>query len=108
MAILRKKRKLAALNKENCEEHHTSNLAQISIFLGSQENYFTQVSEKIEVRLTKKLSKEISRMESRILGALSRLDEFPLIPLVQGYSVSTSETSWITLRTNRGTNEDNS
>ena len=41
MATLRSKRKLPALNKENCEEHPRSNLAQNSNFPRSQEDYFT-------------------------------------------------------------------
>ena len=52
----RKKKKLAALNKENCEEHPRSNLAQNSNIPKSQEDYITQVSEEIEGRVTKELS----------------------------------------------------
>ena len=44
METLRDKRKLAALNKENCEEHPRSNLAQNSIVSISQEEYLTHVS----------------------------------------------------------------
>ena len=44
----RNKRKLAALNKENCEKHPRSNLAQNSNAPRSQEEYITQVSEEIE------------------------------------------------------------
>ena len=54
----RNKKKLAALNKENCEEHPRSNLAQNSNVPRSQEDYITQVSEEIEGRVTKKLSQE--------------------------------------------------
>ena len=52
----RNKRKLAALNKKNCEEHLRSNLAQNSSVPRSQEDYITQVSEEIEGRVTEKLS----------------------------------------------------
>ena len=55
MATLRNKRKLAAVTKENCEEHPRSNLAQNSIVPRSQEDYKTQVSEEIQGRVTKKL-----------------------------------------------------
>ena len=48
MATLRNKKKLAALNKENCEENPKSNLVQNSIFPASQKDYITQVSEEIE------------------------------------------------------------
>ena len=63
-----------------------SNLAQNSNALRSQEDYITQVSEEIEDRTTKKLSQEFSRTETRILGTLSRLDDFLLNPLIQGHS----------------------
>ena len=49
----RNKRKLAALNKENCEEHPKSNLALNSNVPRSQEDYITLVSEEIEGRVTK-------------------------------------------------------
>ena len=48
--------KLASLNRENHEEHPSSNLAQNANVPRSQKDYITQVSEKIESRLTKKLS----------------------------------------------------
>ena len=106
MAILRNKRKFAAHNKENCEEHPRSYLAQNSNAPRSQKVYITQVSEEIESRRTKKLSQEYSRTESRILGALSCLDDFLLDPLMQGHFETAPETSRNTLRTNQGTNED--
>ena len=102
------KRKLAALNKENCEEHPRSNLAQNSKVPRSQEDYITQVSEKIEGRVTKKLSQEFSRTENRILGALARLDDFLMNPLLQDYSGTTPETSRNMFSINQGTNEDDS
>ena len=108
MATLRNKRKLAAFNKENCEEHHRSNLAQNSNVNRSQEDYITQVSEEIEGRVTKKLSQEFSKTENRILGALSRLDDFLMNPLTQGHSGTARETSRNTYGINQGTNEDNS
>ena len=106
MATLRNKRKLAALNKENCEEHSGRNLAQNSNVSRSQEDYITQVFEEIEGRVTKKLSQEFSRKENRILGALSRLDDFLMNPLIQGHSATTPEASRNTHDTNEGTNED--
>ena len=68
MATLRKKKKLAALNKEVCEEHPRSNLAQNSKVPRSQEDYTTQNSEEIEGRCLRKWSQEFSRTENRILG----------------------------------------
>ena len=108
MAILRNKEKYAALNKQNCKEHPRSNLAQISNVPRSQEDYITQVSQEIEGRVTKKLSQEFSRTENCILGALSRLDDFLMNPLIQGHSETTPATSWNAYGTKQGTIEDNS
>ena len=106
MATLRNKKKLAALNKENCGEHPRSNLAQNSNVPRSQEDYITQVSEEIEGRVTKKLSQELSTTENCILGALARLDDFLMNPLIQGHSGTAPETSRNVFNTNQGTNED--
>ena len=57
------------------------------------EEYITQVSKEIEGRLTKKLSQDFSRTESRILFALSKLDEALLIPQVQTCSLAVPGTS---------------
>ena len=73
----------------------------------TQEDYITQVFEEIEGRIIKKVSKEFSRTEHRILGALARLDEFLMNPLLQSYSGTAPETSRNTISTNQGTNEDN-
>ena len=51
------KRKLAALNKQNCEEHPKSNLAQNSNVPRSQEDYINHVSEVIERRSLKSCHK---------------------------------------------------
>ena len=104
----RNKRKLAALNKENCEEHPRINLAQNSSAPRSQEDYITQVSEEIEGRVTKRLSKEFSRTENRILGALARLDDFLMNPLPPGGSGTTPEPTRNASGINQETNEDDS
>ena len=104
----RNKRKLAALNKENCEQHPRINLAQNSNAPRSQEDYITQVSEENEGRVTKKLSHEFSRTGNRILGALARLDDFLMNPLIHGHSGTAPETSRIVFSINQGTNEDDS
>ena len=104
----RNKRKMAALNKENCEEHPRSNLAQNSSAARSQKDSITQVSEEIEGRVTKRLSKEFSRTKNRILGALARLDDFLMNPLLPGRSGTTPEPSRNALNTSQGTNEDDS
>ena len=66
-------------------------MAQNSGAPRSQEDYITQVSEEIEGRVTKRLSKEFSRTENRILGALARLDDFLMNPLLPGHSGTTPE-----------------
>ena len=104
----RNKRKLAALNRENCEEHPRSNLAQNSGAPRSQEDYITQVSEEIEGRVTKRLSKKFTKTENRILGALARLDNFLMNPLLPGGSGTTPEPSRNALSISQGTNEDES
>ena len=108
MANLRIQQKIAALNKKKCEEHPQSNMAQNTNVPTSKEDYITQFSEEIEGRVMKKLSKEFSRTESRILGALSHLNKFLLNPLIQGHSGCAQEASRNTPGTNRGTNEDDS
>ena len=57
------------------------------------EEYLTQVSEEIESWVTEKLSQEFSRTVSRILGALSKLDDFLLNPLVRTHSGTVPGTS---------------
>ena len=104
----RNKKKLAALNKENCEEHPKSNLAQNSGAPRSQEDYITQVSEEIERRVTKRLSMEFSRTENRILGALAQLDGLLMNTLLPGHSGTTAEPTRNALNTIQGTNEDDS
>ena len=76
-------------------------MAQNSSAPRSQEEYITQVSEEIEGRVTKRLSKEFSRTENRVLGALARLDDFLMDPLLPGRSGTTPEPSRNTLNTSR-------
>ena len=108
MATFRNKRKLAALNKENCEEQPRRNFAENSTVPRSIEDYITQVFEEIEERVLKRLSQKFSRTKNRILGTLSRLDDFVLNTLIQGHSGTAPKTSLNVFGTNQGTNEDNS
>ena len=87
MATLRNKRKLAAVSRETPEGSRGSR-AQKVLDPESTQEYISQVSEEIEGRVTKKLSKEFSKTESRILGALSKLDELLLNPQVRTCSVA--------------------
>ena len=92
MATLRNKRKLAAVSRETPEGSRSSR-GQTVLDPELTQDYISQVSEEIEGRVTKKLSKEFSKTESRILGALSKLDEFLLNPQVRTCSVAVQGTS---------------
>ena len=92
MVTLRNKRKLAAISRETPENTRNTQLRNTTDSKMAQE-YIFQVSEEIEERVTKKLSKEYSRTESRILGALSKLDDFLLNPQVRTCSVAVPGTS---------------
>ena len=92
MATLRNKRKLAAVSRETPESTRNSR-AQNMLDPEFAQDYISRVSEEIEGRVTKKLSKEFSRTESRILNALSKLDDFLLNPQVRTCSVAVPCTS---------------
>ena len=92
MATLRNKTKLAAVLRETPKSTGNSR-ARTALDPELTHNYISQVSEEIEGRVTKKLSKEFSRTESRILGALSKLDEFLLNSQVRTCSVALPGTS---------------
>ena len=87
MATLRNKTKLAAVSRETAENTR-NNQSQNTLCPKMAHENISQVSEVIEGRVTKKLSKEFSRTGSRILGALSKLDEFLLNPQVRTCSVA--------------------
>ena len=105
MATLRNKRKLAAVSRETPESTRSGRAPNI-LDPELTQDYISQVSEEIEGRVTKKLSKEFSKTESRILGALSKLDEFLLNPQVRTCSVVAPGTSRSNNLENQGTNED--
>ena len=65
MAILRNKRKLAAVSRETLENTKISQ-SQNTLDPEIAQEYISQFSEEIEGRVTKKLSKEFSRTESRV------------------------------------------
>ena len=92
MATLRNKTKLAAVSRETRESTRNSR-GQNTFDPQLTRYYISQVSEEIKGRVTKKLSKEFSRTESRILGAFSKLDEFLLNPQVRTCSVADPGTS---------------
>ena len=107
MATLRHERKLAAVPRETPEGSRGSRGQNVLDPELTQE-YISQVSEEIEGRVTKKLCKEFSKTESRILGALSKLDEFLLNPQVRTCSVAVQGTSGNANSENRETHGDRS
>ena len=108
MATLRNKRKLAAVTRETQEEYSRNGQSRSTSVPGINEEYITQISEEIEGRISKKLSQEFSRTESRILGALSKLDEFLLNQQIRTHYGTVPETFRNTNVENQGTNEDDS
>ena len=105
MATLRNKRKLVAVSRETPESTRSGRAPNI-LDPELTQDYISQVSEEIEGRVTKKLSKEFSKTESRILGALSKLDEFLLNPQVRTCSVVATGISRSNNLEDQGTNED--
>ena len=105
MATLRNKRKLAAVSRETPEGSRSSK-GQNVLDPELTQDYISEVSEEIEGRVTKKLSKEFNRTESRILGALSKLDEFLLNPQVRTCFVAVQGTSRNANSENRETHGD--
>ena len=108
MATLRNKRKLAAVTRETQEENPRNGQSRNTSVPRINEEYITQVSEEIEGRVTKKLSQEFSRTESRILGTLSKIDEFLLNQQIRTHSGTVPGTFRNTNVENQGTNEDES
>ena len=92
MATLRNKRKIAAVSRETPDGSRGSRGRNV-LDPELTQDYISQVSEEIEGRVTKELSKEFNKTESRILGALSKLDEFLLNPQVRTCSVAAHGTS---------------
>ena len=107
MASLRNKKKLTAVSRERPENTRSSRTQNV-LDTELTQDYISQVSEEIEGRLTKKLSKEFSKTESRILGSLSKLDEFLLNPQVRTCSVAVPGTSRNSISENRETTGDRS
>ena len=108
MATLRNNRKLAAVTSETQEENLRNGQSRNTSVPRIHEEYITQVSEEIEGRVSKKLSQEFNRTESRILGALTKLDEFLSNQQIHTHFETVPGTFRNTNVENQGTNEDNS
>ena len=93
MATLRNKRKLAAVSRDTQKEHPSDSQSRTRPFLELLRNTSRKFLEEIEGKVSKKLSQDFSRKESRILRALSKLDEFLSNPLVRTLSRTVAGTS---------------
>ena len=83
---MRNKRKLVAVARETQKEHPRNGQSwNMSVPRINQEQ-ITQLYEEIEGKVTKKLSQEFIRIDSRILDALSKLNEFLLNPQIRTHS----------------------
>ena len=108
MATLRNKRKLAAVTRETQEKNSRNGQSRNTSVPRINEEYITQVSEEIEGRVSKKLSHEFSRTESRILCALTKLDEFLSNQQIHTHFETVPGTFRNTNVENQGKNEDDS
>ena len=99
---------MAAVTRETQEEHSGNGQSRNTSVPRINEEYITKASEEIEGSVTKKLSQEFSRTESRILGALSKLDEFLLNQQITTHSGTVPGTFRNRIVENQGTNEDDS
>ena len=108
MAMLRNKRKLAAVTRETQEENPRKGQSRNTSVPRINEEYITQVSEEIGGRVSEKLSQEFNRTESRILGAMTKLDEFLSNQQKHTHSETVPGTFRNTNMKNQGTNENDS
>ena len=108
MATLRNKRMLAAVTRKTQEENPRNGQSRNTSVPRINEEYITQVSVEIEGRVSEKLSQEFSRTESRILGALTKLDDFLSNQQIHTHSETVPGTFRNTNVENQGTNEGDS
>ena len=92
MAILRNKRKLGAAWRKT-PENTVNNQSQNTLSPPVAGEYNTYVSEEKKESVTEKQTEKFSLTASRILGALSKLDEFLLNPQVRTCSLAVPGTS---------------
>ena len=81
-----------AVSRETFENTKNSE-SQNKIDPGRSQKYISQVSEEDEGKVTQLVCREINWTQSRILGALSKLDEFLLKPQGRTCSVAVPGTS---------------
>ena len=89
---IEEQKKLAAVSRETPKSTRNSR-SQNTLDTGLAQEYISQVSEEIDGRLIKKLSKDFNRTKSCILVALSKIDEILLNPEVRTCYVAVPGTS---------------
>ena len=99
---------MAAVTTETQEKNPRNGQSRNTSVPRINEEYITQISEEIEGRVSKKLSQEFSRTESRILGALTKLDEFLSNQQIHTHFETVLGTFRNTNVENQGTKEDDS
>ena len=106
--MLRIRRKLAAVNRDNQVERPWYQMSRDTVAPKIDEEYITQVSEEMENKAIKKVPPDFSGTDSRIRGALSNIYDFILNSqfLVQHGSIP--GTSRDTIRENQEINENRS
>ena len=92
MAILRKKRKVAAVSRKT-PENRRNGQSPNTLDPEVAQDYFARVCEEIERRITKKTFRSIHSDRVTFLVAVSKLDEFFLNPQVRTCSVAVPWTS---------------
>ena len=90
---IEKQDKVGSRCKKSQEEHPRNGQSRNTSFPIINEECITQVFEEIEGRVAEKIAQEFSRTESRILGALSKLEEFLVNPQVRTQSGTIPGTS---------------
>ena len=93
MATLWNRKKLVVVAREIQQGSSRNSQSRNSTVPIKNEWHITQVSVEIEGRVTKKLSQDLSRTESRFLGGLSKLDKFLLNLQVRVHSGTVLGTS---------------
>ena len=107
MATLRNQQKSsteATVARDSQEEHSRNSPSRDKAVPGINEDFFYQVSEKLEVKVTTTVSQDFGRTESRFLH--SELDDFLLIPQVWVQSGTTPRISRNPIAENQEPNED--
>ena len=94
MTTLRNKWRLIDVSRKTHDHSRNSQWQDTSV-PGNIDGYITEISAEIDGRLTKKLPQELSSTDSRTLGALSKLENFLLNPLVGTLSGTIPGTSQI-------------